>query len=193
MDRGPSLDTIPVYLVVKQECKDSAREIFADMDVHITTSHGKRHLGAALGSKSFTDKYMNIKVQGWTKDIMNLAEVALSQPHAAYAAYVHGLSSYWSYLQRTVSDMDDLLLLLENATSQPHAVYAAYVRGLSSCWSYLQRAVSDIDDLLLPLENALPTRFGGLGIYDPSATSSECFLSSECITRNTCSIHNFSG
>ena len=28
----------------------------------------------------------------------------------------------------------------------------------------------------------LPARLGGLGICDPSATSSECFLSSECIT-----------
>ena len=61
---------------------------------------------------------MNDKVQGWTKDIVNLAEVASSQPHAAYAAYVHGLSSRWSYLLRTVSDIDDLLQPLENVTHQ---------------------------------------------------------------------------
>ena len=58
---------------------------------------------------------MNDKVQGQTKDIMNLDEVASSQPHAAYAAYVHGLSSRWSYLLKIVPDIDDLLQPLENA------------------------------------------------------------------------------
>ena len=93
------------YLVVKEEYEASANEAFAATDVHVTT-HGKRHLGAALGSKTFTEEYVNDKVQRWTKDIMNLAEVASSQPHAAY---VHGLSNRWSYLLRTIPDIDDLL------------------------------------------------------------------------------------
>ena len=126
-DRGPSFGYHPnaskTYLVVKQEHKDLAREVSADTDVHITT-HSKWHLGAALGSKTFTEEvYVNDKVQGWTKDIMNLAEVASSQPHAAYAAYVHGLSSCWSYLLRTVSDIDDLLQPLENVIHQ-HLILA---------------------------------------------------------------------
>ena len=95
-DRGPSFGYHPnaskTYLVVKQEYEESAKEAFTDTYVH-TTTHGKRHLGAALGSKTFTEEYVKDKVQGWTKDIMKLAEVALSQPHAAYTAYVHGLSS----------------------------------------------------------------------------------------------------
>jgi len=79
----------PRHLVVKEH-EESAEEMFTDTDVHITT-HGKRHLGAALGSKTFTEEYVNDKVQRWTKDIMNLAQVASSQPHAAtqhiYMAY----------------------------------------------------------------------------------------------------------
>ena len=149
------------YLVVKQEHEDSAREVFADTDVRITT-HGKRHLGATLDSKTFTEEYVNDKVQGWTKDIMNLAEVASSQPHAAYAAYVHGLSSCWSYWLRTVSDIDDVLQPLENIIHQ-HLIPA--LTGRPSC-SSVER------DLL-----ALPARLGGLGPHDPSAISSECFQS----------------
>ena len=66
------LDTTPMpprhsYLVVKQEHKESARETFADTDVHITT-HGKWKLGAPLGSKTFNEEYVNDKVQGWTKN-----------------------------------------------------------------------------------------------------------------------------
>ena len=95
-DRGPSFgyysNASKTYLVVKEEILESAESAFAKKDGHITTN-GKRHLGAALGSRTFTEEYVRDKVKGWTKDIMDLAKVAKSQPHAAYAAYVHGLSS----------------------------------------------------------------------------------------------------
>ena len=167
---GPSFGYYPnaskTYLVVKETHEASAKQTFAGTDVHITT-HGKRHLGAALGSKSFTEEYVSNKVQRWTKDIINLAKVAISQPHAAYAAYIHGLSSRWSYLMRTVPDIDDLLQPLENAIHQ-HLIPA--LTGRPPCSSMVR-------DLL-----ALPVRLGGLGIRDPSATSSESFHSSKQIT-----------
>ena len=85
--RGLSFGYYPnaskTYLVVKQEYEEPAKEAFADTDVHITT-HGKRHLGAVLGSKTFTEQYVDNKVQGWMKDVMNITDVASSQPHAAY-------------------------------------------------------------------------------------------------------------
>ena len=40
--------------MVKQEHKAHATQLFADTDVHIAI-HGKRHLGAALGFKTFTE------------------------------------------------------------------------------------------------------------------------------------------
>ena len=167
---GPSFGYHPnaskTYLVIKQEYEEPAKEAFADTDVHMTT-HGKRHLGAALGSKTFTEEYVNNKVQGWTKDIMNLADVASSPPHAAYATYVHGLSSCWSYLLRTVSDIDDLLQPLENAIHQ-HLIPA--LTGRPPC-SSVER------DLFV-----LPARLGGLGLRDPSTASLENFQSSEHIT-----------
>ena len=102
---GPSFGYYPnaskTYLVVKEKHKSSARETFAGTDVHLTT-HGGRHLGAALDSKTFIEEYMNDEVHRWTKNIIDLARVALSQPHAVYAAYVHGLSSRWLCLLRTV-------------------------------------------------------------------------------------------
>ena len=87
---GPSFGYHPnaskTYLVVKQEYEESAKTAFADTEVHITTQ-GKRHLGAALGFKTFTEEYVTEKVQKWTGDIKNLAKIATSQPHAAYAAW----------------------------------------------------------------------------------------------------------
>ena len=66
-DQGPTFGYHPnaskTYLVVKQEHEVHATQLFADTDVHITI-HGKRHLGAALGSKTFTEEYVSNKVQG---------------------------------------------------------------------------------------------------------------------------------
>ena len=99
---------------------------------------------------------MNDKVQGWTKDIKNLAEVASSQPHVAYAAYLHGLSSCWSYMLRTVPDTDNLLQPLESA------IHQYLIPALTG-----QPPGSSIKRDLL----ALPVRLGGLGLCDPSAIS----------------------
>ena len=131
------------------------------------TTYGKRHLGAAFGSKTFTEEYVNNKVQKWTTDIINLAGVATTQPHAANAAYIHDLSNHWLYLLQTVPDISDLLQPLEIAIHQ-HLIPA--LTGHLPC--------SSIERALL----ALPTRLGGLGICNPSAMLSESFQSSEKIT-----------
>lgn len=41
--------------------------------------------------------------------------VSITQPHAAYAAFTHGLelTSKWTYLARTIPDIEDLLQPLE--------------------------------------------------------------------------------
>jgi len=78
------------YLVVKEEHLENATQAFADTGIQITTE-GKRHLGAAIGSHTFTNEYVGNKVHEWTEEVKRLAHVATSQPHAAYAAFVHGL------------------------------------------------------------------------------------------------------
>ena len=109
---------------------------------------------------------MNNEVLEWTKDIMNLARAAATQPHAAYAAYVHGLSNRWVCLMRTVPDIDDLLQPLESTIHQ-HLIPVLTGRLPGS----------SIERQLL----ALPVRLGGLGLHDPAAISLECFQSFECI------------
>ena len=70
------------WLIVKsQELADEAERVFGD-EVNITTE-GKRHLGAVIGSKEYKDQYCAEKVQGWKGEILTLAEIAKSQPHAA--------------------------------------------------------------------------------------------------------------
>ena len=71
--------------------------MFAGTGINITTE-GKRHLGAAIGSRSYTEEYVVGKVGEWSTENKQLAIIAQTQPHAAYCAYTHGLSSHWTFL-----------------------------------------------------------------------------------------------
>ena len=155
-----------VHLVVKAEHAERARELFAGTGINITTE-GKRHLGAAVGSRSYTEEYVAGKVRKWSEEIKQLANVAQTQPHAAYCAYTHGLSSRWSFLSRTIPDISDLLLPLEEAIQQ-HLIPA--LTGRPPC-SMEER------DLL-----ALPVRLGGMGIINPVSSSQRVFEASVRLT-----------
>ena len=68
--------------------------MFANTNIRIT-ARGQRHLGAALGSREFTEEYVTTKVESWTAEISALAEIASSRPHAAYCAFTHELIGRW--------------------------------------------------------------------------------------------------
>ena len=118
----------------------------------VITTRGKRHLGAALGSQDFVHEFMSAKVSRWCEEIESLAKIATSQPHAAFAAFVHGLQSKWSFFQRTIPDIQALLQPLEDAI---RTKLIPAITGRPAC--------SDMERLLL----SLPARLGGLGILDP--------------------------
>ena len=48
------------------------------------------------------------KIDGWVKELEKLSKIATTQPHAAYAAFTHCLSSKWNHLIR-VSNWEALL------------------------------------------------------------------------------------
>ena len=141
--------------MVKADHFEKARELFEGTGINVTTE-GKRHLGAAIGSRSYTVEYVNGKVRKWSEEIIQLANIAKTQPHAAYCAYTHGLSSRWTFLSRTIPDIAELLQPLEDAIQQ-HLIPA--LTGCPPC-SREER------DLL-----ALPVRLGGIGIINPVSIS----------------------
>ncbi len=51
------------------------------------TVNGKRHLGAAIGKRSFVEEYVTKKVEEWVDQVHRLSTIAKTQPHAAYAAW----------------------------------------------------------------------------------------------------------
>ena len=120
-----ALDTIrmqarPTYLVVEAQFLEEAKHLFTGTNVNITTQ-GKHHLGAAIGSRDYTEQYVREKVKMWIQEIHRLAEIATSQPHAAYAFFIHGLSSRWTYLQRTIPGIHNHLKMPFIRRSSPRS------------------------------------------------------------------------
>ena len=164
---GPDYGYFPnaakTWLIVGEDKLEQATNIFHGTDIAITTN-GRRHLGAALGTKSFVEEYVTQKVSEWTTEIEHLSSIAISKPHAAYAAFTHGAISKWTYLARTIPDIGDLLKPLENSIRQK---FLPAITG--------QVALNDSERELV----ALPVCHGGLGITDPSkqtAFQHECSL-----------------
>ena len=101
--------------IVKEEYLAQAVTLFEGTGISIT-QEGKRYLGAAIGTESFVKKYVDDKVASWVED--SLCQIAQSQPHAAYAAFTHGVMSKWNFVLRTIPNIQNSLQPL--AHSSPH-------------------------------------------------------------------------
>ena len=78
-----------------------------------------------------------------------LSDISVTHPHAAYAAFVHGVVNKWNYLVRCIPDTCNFLLPLEEI------IRTKFLPNLTG-----QSSFSDAERDLM----ALPPRLGGLGI-----------------------------
>ena len=78
------------------------------------TTEGQRHLGAPLGTNSYVEQFVSSKVRDWVSQMDRLAQIAKTDPQAAYSAYVHGFQGSWIYLSRCVPNIGDLFQPLED-------------------------------------------------------------------------------
>ena len=70
--------------------------------LHLREGDTLRHLGAAIGSKSFINDYMKEKVTQWVNEVNQLATIAATHPQASYAAFTHSSINKWTYFMRTI-------------------------------------------------------------------------------------------
>ena len=133
---GCSLNAIKSILVMKDEHEQTANSLFLDTGIKFTT-HGKRHLDAAIGSSAFAEEYVRGKVVEWMEEVENLAIIAVSKPQAAHAGFVHGSRSKWTYLLRTIPQCGPCLQPLENVI---HQKFIPALTGRSPC-SEVERAL----------------------------------------------------
>ena len=166
-DFGYFVNPSKTSLIVKEGHQLDAIACFENTNVKITTN-GKSHLGAALGTEEFVNGFVKDKVQQWVEEVKLLSVIAQTQPHAAYSAYIHGLSSKWTYLSRTVPNIEKLVQPLEDAIRRhflPVLTGRAPPNGLER-------------NLF-----ALPCRLGGIGIANPSTSASSKYSASRQVTK----------
>ena len=154
------------WLVTKEKHLTSATATFANTGVKVT-AEGRPYLGAAIGKPEFVTSYVNNKVQTWTTVLDKLAIVAATQPHAAHAAFTHGISNKWTYLSRTINGIGDLFEPLEST------IRTKLIPNLTG-----QPAPSDDMRHLL----SLPARLGGIAITNPTTMTEAEFSASTRIT-----------
>ena len=146
------------WLIVQPQHECDAKELFSGTGIGIT-SEGKRHLGAALGSRS----YISDKVKVWTSTILNLSLIAKTQPHAAYCAFVHGVSGHWNFFLRTY----------RHSSSHLRIIRLNFIPSITG-----RDSISDTERDLF----ALPACLGGLAIPNPTVSASFEYSSSVNIT-----------
>ena len=97
------------WLILKDPNKlEEAATIFRNSPIKITAD-GKRHLGASLGTDDYKISYISEKVDDWCKKMRKLAEIAKTQPHAAFTAYIHGEQHKYTYFMRTLNNISETL------------------------------------------------------------------------------------
>ena len=167
---GPEYGYFPnaskAWLVVKEGYKDEATSAFEGTQV-VITEEGQKYLGSAIGKQTFIESYVQRKVTTWIDELERLSSIAITQPHAAFAAFTHGLTSRWTYLARTTPNIADLIKPLEETIRK---VFLPNLTG--------QNAFNDMERDML----ALPARLGGLGILDPCRMSELHYSTCETIS-----------
>ena len=156
---GYNANTTKTWLLTKEEHVDRAKKLFGDVNMNITT-HGRPYLGAPIGSTEFVHQFVVDRVNQWIQELLMLSDIARAQPHAAYAAFIHGFINKFLFLCRTTPNIEDLLRPLEACIRHnliPHLTGRPPLNNLDR-------------DLL-----ALPARLGGLGIINPTVLASTEF------------------
>ena len=130
------------------------------------TQKGKRHLGTALGTNSFIDSYVRKNVPEWVC-MIEQQSFAVTQPHGAYAAFTHGLTSRRTFLVRTTPNIGNLLQPLEEAIRH---TFLPSLLGQSAL------IVAECDLL------ALPACLCGLNVIHPTRVSDFYHTSSKYVS-----------
>ena len=110
-----------------------------------------------MGSQDFKKKYISDKVSKWIEGIEKISEVAESQPHAAYSAYVHGYQHKFHYFLRTLNDIK------EEVRSLDKVITSKLIQSI------VGSQLSDVERSLI----SLPVRLGGMGIESLSSFASD--------------------
>ena len=124
-------------------------------------------MGAVIGSEQFKEEYVTNKIKKWIDDVSELSRIARDEPQLVYSSFTKAICHRWTYVQRTIPDIEHHFAPLEEA------IRDQLIPAL------IGRTVSDLERRIL----ALPVRHGGMGISDPTKSTQQ-YLSSTEITQS---------
>ena len=116
--------------------------------------------------QEFKNSYINEKVDTWCQNINKLAEIANSQPHAAYTAFIHGEQHKYTYFLRTIGGIEENLKPLDEAINNK------FIPALFG------REITNNEREII----AMPVKHGGLGIRMVGENSEAAHCASQRIT-----------
>ena len=98
---GYDVNPSKTWLFVRDEHLQEAHDLFGSTGINITTE-GRPVLGTPCGREEYCRSFCSSKVEQWVSKVSKLARFTKTQPHAAHAAFTHGLSSEWTYLSSSL-------------------------------------------------------------------------------------------
>ena len=135
---------------MKEGYKEKAESTFRGTQV-VTSEEEKKYPGSAIGKQTFIENYVQQIVTTWVSELERFSSIAITQPHAAFEAFTHGLTNRCTYLARTTSNLVELIKPLKET------IQKAFLPNLTS-----QNAFNDTKRNLL----ALTAHLGGLSILN---------------------------
>ena len=85
------------------------------MELRYVTTDGKVYMASFIGPDHMKDVVMQGKVESWLTEFEELSSIAITQPHAAFCAFTHGVVNKWRYLFRVTGQTEESLQPLEDA------------------------------------------------------------------------------
>ena len=166
---GPSYGYFPksskCWLIVKPSVLEEAKRLFEGCGVNITVE-GHGYIGTPIGTEQFVKQEIEAKVKSWIDELRKLTELAKSEPQLAYSAYVFGLCKRWIYVMRTTPDISESFFPLEAVIKTE---FLPVIIG-QPFGDHLRNVF------------ALPSKFGGLGVFNPSVISDDEYTYSCTVT-----------
>ena len=145
-----------------EECKGILEEL------NFQHSEGARYLGGFIGSTAKQLEWLRPQIQQWIEGIEKLAKVAKRYPQTAYAGLVKSLQTEWTYLQRVVPELEEVMAPIEEAIKD------TFLPAL------FQEEGPTLDAMRLLL--SLSVKKAGLGMPNPAHTARDNMEASQRIT-----------
>ena len=115
------------------------------------------YLGGVIGTTPFLQKVVE-KVKIWSEEVKKLSFITESEPHAAYASFIHGVSARWTYFAHVI-DFRCLSAGSQSFAPLENTIWSKFIPALTG-----SHQLGDLDQrLLTPL-----IRLGWLGLLNPT-------------------------